>query len=249
MKERRGAALMVVLWLIVILGVISTEVVLATRSTSGVASNFRARAVARYAAESGVTVAVATLEDGLGSAVDAETRRDYLNHLDRALGSGDHVSLGDARADVALIDVGSRLDTNTAGAESLATLLSFFTDPVEARGVAAAIQAYIGGDVDAQTPRPLQSLDELTLIGGVPPELAERVSEFLTVDGDGTINRATAPEPVLAAAGGELRDEPSRILVISRGWQEGHPLTHEIQAVYAVVGRELTLIRWRERDL
>jgi hypothetical protein len=54
---------------------------------------------------------------------------------------------------------------------------------------------------------------------------------------------------VLAAAGGELRDEPSRILIVSRGWQDGHALTHEIQAVYAVVGNELTLVRWRERDL
>ncbi len=249
MRERRGAALILVLWLIVFLGAISTEVVLATRSTSRVASNYRALAVARYAAESGVTLAVATLEDSLATAIDAETLRDYLNHLDRALGTGDHLSLGDGRADVALIDVGSRLDVNTAGAESLAALLSFFTDPVEARGVAAAIRAFVGGDVDDPGPRPLQSLDELTLIRGVPPELAERVFEFLTVDGDGTINRATAPEPVLAAAGGELREEPSRILVVSRGWQQGHAFTHEIQAVYAVVGRELTLIRWRERDL
>jgi hypothetical protein len=69
------------------------------------------------------------------------------------------------------------------------------------------------------------------------------------VDGDGSINRATAPEVVLAAAGGDLRDEPSRILVASRGWLDGHALTHEIQAVYAVVGGALTLVRWRERTL
>jgi hypothetical protein len=53
----------------------------------------------------------------------------------------------------------------------------------------------------------------------------------------------------MAAAGGELRDEPSRILIVSRGWREGNALTHEIQAVYAVSGSELTLVRWRERDL
>ncbi|MSR22512.1 MAG: hypothetical protein EXR92_03045 [Gemmatimonadetes bacterium] len=249
MRERSGAALMLVLWLIVILGAICTEVVIATRSTTAVAANYRARAVARYAAESGVTVAVATLEDSLARAIDAGTRRDYLNHLGRALGTGDQLSLGDGRAAVALIDVGSRLDANTADAESLTTLFSFFTDPLEAANVAAAMRAFIGGDVDTLTPHPLKSLGELTLIPGVPRGLAERASEFLTVDGDGTINSATAPEPVLAAAGGELRDEPSRILVVSRGWLEGHPLTHEIQAVYAVVGSDLTLIRWREGDL
>jgi len=42
---------------------------------------------------------------------------------------------------------------------------------------------------------------------------------------------------------------PSRLLLTSRGWVSGHPLTHEIQAVYAVTRRQLTLQSWRERDL
>ena len=46
-----------------------------------------------------------------------------------------------------------------------------------------------------------------------------------------------------------VQDEPSRVLVISRGWLRGHSLTHEIQAVYAIAGNRLTLVRWRERDL
>jgi general secretion pathway protein K len=41
---------------------------------------------------------------------------------------------------------------------------------------------------------------------------------------------------------------PSRLLVISRGWQVGHPLTHEIQAVYAVVGTALKLQSQEERS-
>jgi hypothetical protein len=41
---------------------------------------------------------------------------------------------------------------------------------------------------------------------------------------------------------------PSRLLVISRGWQDGHPLTHEIQAVYAIVGTSLKLHGVQERD-
>jgi hypothetical protein len=41
---------------------------------------------------------------------------------------------------------------------------------------------------------------------------------------------------------------PSRLLVISRGWQAGHPLTHEIQAVYAIVGASLKLQSLQERD-
>ena len=42
---------------------------------------------------------------------------------------------------------------------------------------------------------------------------------------------------------------PSRILFLSRGWAQGHPLTHEIQAVYSVAGDHLELESWEERDL
>jgi hypothetical protein len=43
--------------------------------------------------------------------------------------------------------------------------------------------------------------------------------------------------------------QPTRLMLISRGWQEGHPLTHEIQAVYSLLGQRLVLQAWWERDL
>jgi type II secretory pathway component PulK len=258
MKARAGVALMLVLWIIVILGTICSGVVLATRSTTDIAGNYRSRVVARYAAESGVAVAVAALEERLASLTDEARRRDYLNHMDRALGNRTQLSLGDARVGIALVDVGARLDVNMADGAALARLFSYFTDEIEAENAGRAIRAFIGGidltrpDVDTitlQVARPLRSLDELKRVPGISWQLLEKASEYLTVDGDGTINRATASDTVLATAGGDLRDEPSRILVVSRGWQDGHALTHEIQAVYAIMGNELTLVRWRERDL
>jgi general secretion pathway protein K len=42
---------------------------------------------------------------------------------------------------------------------------------------------------------------------------------------------------------------PNRLLLVSRGWLPGHPLSHEIQASYAIVGESLLLFSWRERDL
>jgi type II secretory pathway component PulK len=42
---------------------------------------------------------------------------------------------------------------------------------------------------------------------------------------------------------------PTRLMLVSRGWQEGHPLTHEIQAVYMILGHRLVLQAWWERDL
>lgn len=53
---------------------------------------------------------------------------------------------------------------------------------------------------------------------------------------------AALPIPRLAVS-------PGRLLLVSRGWLPGHPLTHEIQAAYAVVGQRLVLRSWRERDL
>lgn len=47
----------------------------------------------------------------------------------------------------------------------------------------------------------------------------------------------------------QLVTTPTRLLLISRGWQEGHPLTHEIQAAYLILGHRLVLQGWWERDL
>jgi hypothetical protein len=239
----------------VILGTVSSAVVAGTRTTTQVTANYRARVVARYAAESGVTAAVATIEQNLVALEDAEMRRAYLNGLDRALDS-DRFALGDAQVAVALVDPGSRLDVNLADVVGLTRLFSAFTDALAAEQAARAIRTYIaGGEEGAEQgstlagARLLTSVEELGRIPGVPRSLAQRAAELLTVDGDGSISRATASELVLSAAGGDLREEPSRIIVVSRGWLDGHALTHEIQAVYAIEGSRLALVRWRERTL
>lgn len=54
---------------------------------------------------------------------------------------------------------------------------------------------------------------------------------------------------------GRLQTLPSRLLIISRGWADGHPLTHEIQAVFDLdglldeEGARLEIHHWVERDL
>jgi general secretion pathway protein K len=47
----------------------------------------------------------------------------------------------------------------------------------------------------------------------------------------------------------QLNVLPARLLVVSRGWEPGRPLTHEIQAAYELRGSSLVLRSWRERDL
>ena len=251
MRARPGVALMLVLWVIVFLSTITTGIVLTTRTNSEITGNYRASVVARYAAESGVTAAVATLEDSLAKLGEGGQRLQYLNRLERALGTAEQMELGDARFAVQLVDVAARLDINAANAAALTRLFSYFSDAIEAENNARAIRAYIErSDAEGlQAARTLESLEEAARIPGVSRQLLEAASRFLTVDGDGTINRMTASDTVMSAVGGDLRDEPSRIIVVSRGWLDGHRLTHESQAVYALNGARLTLVRWRERDL
>ncbi|MDQ3674133.1 MAG: helix-hairpin-helix domain-containing protein, partial [Gemmatimonadota bacterium] len=42
---------------------------------------------------------------------------------------------------------------------------------------------------------------------------------------------------------------PARLLVVSRGWLDGHSLTHEISAVYELRRSGVVLRAWQERDL
>ena len=261
-RERRGFALMLVLWLIVVLGLVSTAIVVDTREAAALSGNARARVVGRYAAESGVAAATAAIESALAARADTVERQRYLNQLDAALPWRGETALGDAMFSVALVDVSARLDVNNADEQSLARFFAQF-DPSAAAGTARAIRRFIDrdavtGGVGSQSnpgssaliaARTFRSLDELEQVPGVSLGLLRAAAPYLTVDGDGKINRVTASDTVMIAAGGSVQDEPSRVIVVSRGWLRGHSLTHEIQAVYAIAGNQLTLVRWTERDL
>lgn len=268
--KRRGSTLALVLWTLVIAGGISLEVSRRSRTAVAVASNARSQVVARYAAESGIAVAVHALEDSLVATSDSASRAALLNGLVRRPFPLPLDSIGNARMQVALEDVNAKLDLNYADVESVAQLLAEFGEAGTAYRTARAIRAHIGTGVTPDSPdesfligqrtavrsgkswggggaRYLSSLDELMSIPAVDQQLIARAAAELTVDGDGATNRLTASAPVLRAARGALVDTPSRLLVVSRGWMQGSSLTHEIQAVYAVQGNDLALVRWRER--
>lgn len=313
--RRRGVALMLVLWLVVVLGTVAIGVAASVRGEATVVANLRARSAARYAAESGVAVARERLLSLLVATPDATERARAFQNLDRRFDDLTEAAIGPARFGVAVADLNSRLDLNHAEPATLRNFLLQFSAEREASAVAAAIEDWRdedglvrpGGAEAGEYERagspfepsdaPLERLEELRRVRGISDSLAHRIAPFVTVDGDGRININTAPREVLAAlpgvgpggarsllarrAAGEIfssaavieqltrrgaatRDEgpaggailasrtstvPSRVLIVSRGWQSGHPLTHEIQAVYAVAGARLTLRAWRERDL
>jgi general secretion pathway protein K len=259
---RRGVALVLVLWIVVILGAVAAGVAAETQSTTSIARNARARLVSRYAAESGIEATVAMIEDSLALAADNAGRRAFLNSLEQNT-LGDTVVLDDARFSVAVVDASARLDLNAATEESLARFFSRFTDLGSASMAARGIRSWIERDGGPQTDkritldssgryravRPLTSIEELRTLGLVSEQVLQQAAPYLTVDGDGTINQVSASPLVRSAAGGELRDEPARLVLIARGWEAGHPLTHEIQAVFSITGARLVLAHWRERPL
>lgn len=257
MRARRGVGLVLVLWIIVILGGITASVVRAARTSTSIAANARAEVIARAAAESGIEAVVAAIEDTLSRFADAGARRDWLNTL-ATIPARDSFMLGDGRFFVAIVDVSARLDINQATEPALRVFFSQFTDPAEAATIASAIRRRIdpggatresSGALQPLSVTPLRSLEQLRLEGLAPARVLERSAQYLTVDGDGSINARTAPDTVRVAAAGELRDEPTRLLLISRGWLSGHPMTSEIQAVFSISGSRLAFSHWRERWL
>ncbi len=186
-------------------------------------------------------------------------------------------TIGDGAFVVSVVDVSSRLDVNDAGTEGWSLFLRPFVGAIESLRIAQIIDAQVRGESVAaalssdpmndaarsqdslvsgllgrafspRNRRPFESLDDLLKVPGVSAELFHRIAPMLTVDGNGTINRRAAPPQVLAAASGSVVDRPARLLLISRGWMNGHPLTREIQAVYDIEPDGLHLVRWRESE-
>jgi len=219
--RRRGVALILVLGLLLILGGIATDVERTARLEAKTVEALRARTVARYAAESGIALGV------------AELRSHHL--VNRA-----NVLLGDAEFSVDAINLNARIDLSRTDSATVRGLFEEFTD----RGTAGAIARELAE-------RPLQRVGELVLVPHVTNELAEAVVPFATIWSDGAVDTTAAPEAVRAAlsTSAAVVATPTRVLVVARGWQQRFPLTHEIQAVYAIEGGTPELVAWQERDL
>lgn len=203
------------------------------------------------------------------NALDAGT-----NNGNSAIGRAKSDTIVDGAFATAIVDVSARLDVNNAGEAGLSKFLAAFTNASDAENIArriadrvrgenlptdsvriaqltrdSVVRALLGQKELATMRNPFETLDELLQIPGLDNKLLAQIAPFLTVDGDATINKRAAPAAVLAAATGSQTEAPTRLLIVSRGWQLGHPLSHEIQAVYDVSSSGLRLVRWRERTL
>ncbi len=312
-EDRRGVALVLVLWVVVVMGGITLAIVAASRSSLDVLTTVRARSTARYAAESGVVVAEARLRALMRQAGTVEEEARVFQRLEEDLRGMGEQGVGQGRFQVVVADLNARIDLNAAGEGVLRALFQDLFGQGHGSALLDALQDWKDAD-DAPRPEgaeageyleeespflprngPLQRLDELSRIQGFTESVTTRLAPYVTIRSDGRVNINTAPGPVVSAAvgggaslgrtllgvreqrgtfgtlsdirnalpGGSgpnlgsiglLQTAPTRILVISRGWMEGHPLTHEIQAVLQLEpgppGEEpiLSLYHWMEKD-
>ncbi|HYT04751.1 MAG TPA: type II secretion system protein GspK [Gemmatimonadales bacterium] len=274
-RHQRGVALIFVLWLLVLLGVIVAEVASKARAEAALLGSLRSRTVARYAAESGILAATVRIEGLLDSTRNPPERAAMFRGLGARLASLTDVELADARFGVAAVDLNARIDLNRADLATLRGLFGQFTSEARADTVVAALKAApihrlaelsrVAGIDDslalAVAPYVTVWSDGLVNLNSAPaPVLAalpgfgaaaqsivarrEAGEVFATID--------LVRQPLLAAVGAPVllvSTAPSRLMLVSRGWQEGRPLTHEIQAVFAIVGQRLVLQSSSERDL
>jgi type II secretory pathway component PulK len=275
--DRRGMALIFVLWILVLLGLAVGELAARARSEARMVATLKSRAVAQYAAESGVlatTIALRTILDSADDPVELAARTRRLDTVGRA---STDLAAGGAQFAVSVIDLNARLDLARADSATLSALFTQFIPAERAGAVVAELRQ-----------APVTRFAELARVPGADDALALAVAPYVTVWSDGFVNVNSAPEAVLAALpgigpararalvarrgagelftsvdafrptsasrgavpvdGSVLTIAPTRLMIVSRGWQRGAPLTHEIQAVYLVLAGTLTLQSWEERD-
>jgi len=198
--QQRGAALLTVLWVVLVLMVIVTGMATGTRREAQLTGNLMDAADLRGRARAGITLALQDLSRPGGERRFIADGRWYDERL---LGGAVRIAVQDERG---------RVDINAASGVILSGL---FRQAGLADGTAAAVaqnvRAWRRGGREAGGGRPFHSVDELQRLPGVGAELFRRIFPVITVHGRG--NRPApdwAPPLALAAYPGMSLEEARR---------------------------------------
>lgn len=198
-RTRRGIALVLVLWVLVLLSVIAGSFVYSVRNNTRLAANMLDSARARALADAGVERGAFEL---------LKPTADLTRWLPD--GARHAMALGNARIEVTLDDEAGRIDLNTAPPALLTSLLqSVGVAPDRASQLAQtlvewrAATAPAGAATVTALHGPLTSLDALQAVPGITPALYRRLAPLVTVySGEAGVNTALAPAGVLLALPG-----------------------------------------------
>jgi general secretion pathway protein K len=201
----RGFALLIVLWTMVLLALLVSEISAAGRSEAELADNLRGSAIAEAAADGAEATALFRYLDPSALHWPAD-------------GAWHRLRIGDAAVAVALTDEDGRINPNSAPAELLAALLRRVgVDPGRAARIAAAMADWRSpgpapSPLGARLPQyraarmawgppgaPFQSTGELALVRGMTPALDSILRPHISVFTAGEVDPALA-DPIVRAA-------------------------------------------------
>jgi general secretion pathway protein K len=198
--SERGFALLIVLWSLVLLAFLGSQMAVAGRSETQLAANLRNGAIAEAAADGAVHEALFHLLDS-------------SNRHWRADGSSREVRFPNASVQLRIRSEAGKVNPNTASPELLQALLhAVGADQRSAASIAAAIAEWRFPDAQSRASRyramghdyappgaPFETIGELGLVLGMTPELLARLSPHLSLYHDGEPDPAAADAVVLQA--------------------------------------------------
>ena len=205
-RAKRGFALIVVLWTLVLIAFIVAHLTASGRVETKIAGNLVANAQAAAAADGAISDAVFNLTD------PQPERRWPID------GSTRTIAIGATRIELRLDDEAARINPNLASPALMEALLKAVgTDAATARAIAAAIAAWIGTAAPPRTAEeiaaeyraagrdygppgePLETIDELGQVLGVTPAVLAALRPHLSLFAPALPNPEHA-DPIIAAA-------------------------------------------------
>jgi general secretion pathway protein K len=204
----RGFALLIVLWTLVLLALIVTELGTSGRMESKIARNLMANAGAEAAADGAVHQAIFHLADGSDQAWQAD-------------GVPRRLAVGPAAVDLRIEDESGKINPNLADPALLQSLLLVLgANQQLSQTIVQGIVDWRGGSPPEQQPgvvqrylaaglryqpsfSPFETVEDVGLVLGLTPDLAARLEPHLSVHQIGMADPARA-DPIVARALAQL---------------------------------------------
>jgi len=227
-RDNKGIALVITLLVLTLLIVLILEFNSGMRVEARAAANFRDDIKAYYLAKSGVTFAIAVLED------DDKTDQNFDALNENWAQKLPPIPFGDGFVTVEITDENSRINVNKMSTgfgsvnsdnmralmgrflkqfeleEDIANAIADWTDQDDfERMPGGAENNYYGGLEDSYEAKnkPFDSLQELRLVKGLEGETYNKLHKFMTVHSDGWINVNTAGKEVIISLSDNLSAE------------------------------------------
>ncbi len=239
-KQSRGMVLIIALWSLFFLGALALAIAAYVRPQLSLAGRIKDSTLARFLAEAGVKRAMAQINNGTGSTVDA--LKEFLPSA-----QFDFTSQGsaDGKFNYELVDEERKININTAPYNVLEKLFEIIAQlaPQQAGDIAAAI---LDWRESGENPRkngaksnyyqtlspsypckdgPFDLLEEVLLVKGMTPDIFKSIKDEITIYGAGSVNINTADKFVLETLG--ISDTLADKIINFRNGNDGVPATSD----------------------